>query len=77
MPVMDGYESARLIREYEKLNPLKKPATIIAVSANSDKNNIAKLNEAGINFFINKPFNVDKFSVLLSNLDPSTQLNPS
>ncbi len=77
MPVMDGYESARLIREYEKLNPLKKPATIIAVSANSDKNNIAKLNEAGINFFINKPFNVDKFSVLLSNLDPSTQLNPA
>jgi len=71
MPVMDGYESSRLIREYEKLNPLKKPATIIAVSANSDKNNLSKLNESGINFFINKPFNIDKFSVLLSNLDPS------
>jgi len=71
MPVMDGYESSRLIREYEKLNPLKKPATIIAVSANSDKDNLSKLNESGINFFINKPFNIDKFSVLLSNLDPS------
>jgi len=71
MPVMDGYESSRLIREYEKLNPLKKPATIIAVSANSDKNNLSKLNESGIDFFINKPFNIDKFSVLLSNLDPS------
>ncbi|RLD91320.1 MAG: hypothetical protein DRJ09_01405 [Bacteroidetes bacterium] len=71
MPIMDGYESSRLIREYEKINPLKKPATIIAVSANSDKNNLRKLNEAGIDFFINKPFNIDKFSVLLSNLDPS------
>ncbi len=71
MPVMDGYESARLIREYEKINPLKKPATIIAVSANSDKNNLVKLNDAGIDYFINKPFNIDKFSVLLSNLEPS------
>ena len=71
MPVMDGYESARLIREYEKINPLKKPATIIAVSANSDKNDLSKLSDAGIDFFINKPFNIDKFSVLLSNLDSS------
>ncbi len=68
MPVMDGYESSRLIREFESLNPLKKPATIVAVSANSDKNNLSKLNEAGIDYFINKPFNMEKFSILLSSL---------
>lgn len=69
MPVMDGYESARLIREYENINPLIKPATIIAVSANSGKNNQNKLKEAGIDFFINKPFNIDQFSILLGNMD--------
>ena len=69
MPVMNGFESARLIREFEKLSPLKKPATIIAVSANSDMNNKDLLNEAGIDYFISKPFKIDKFSTLLSNIE--------
>jgi signal transduction histidine kinase len=69
MPVMDGYESSRKIREYEKLNPLKKPVTIVAVSANSDKNNRPRLNEAGIDYFINKPFNIEKFSMLLNDME--------
>lgn len=69
MPVMNGFESARLIREYEKINPLKKPSTIIAVSANSDMNNKDMLNEAGIDYFISKPFKIDKFSMLLGNIE--------
>ena len=69
MPVMNGFESAKLIREYEKLNPLKKNSTIIAVSANSDMNNKDLLNDAGIDYFISKPFKIDKFSVLLSSIE--------
>jgi len=69
MPVMDGFESARLIREFENLSPLKKTSTIIAVSANSDMNNKDLLNNAGINYFISKPFNIDKFSILLNNIE--------
>ena len=69
MPVMNGFESARLIREFEKLNPLKKACTIIAVSANSDMNNKDLLNDAGIDYFISKPFKIDKFSMLLSNIE--------
>jgi len=66
MPVMNGFESARMMRESEKLNPLKKPTTIIAVSANSVTNNIESLKEAGINYFISKPFNIDKFSTIIN-----------
>ncbi|NPV86886.1 MAG: response regulator [Anaerolineae bacterium] len=55
MPKMDGYEAARLIREYEKQNTL--PMTpIIAVTAHALPSEKRKTRRMGMNDHISKPF---------------------
>jgi PAS domain S-box-containing protein len=54
MPVMDGYEATRLIRELPEDKYKRIP--IIAVSASPMLNVLDKLAEAGINDYITKPF---------------------
>lgn len=54
MPIMDGYTSTSLIRDYEKQNNLP-PTTIIALTAFSFKEDLDKAIEAGCNFTLMKP----------------------
>ncbi len=54
MPVMDGYEASRQIREQNPTIP------IIALTANLKKDIETKLNEVGINDIITKPFLPDE-----------------
>lgn len=55
MPKVDGYEAARLIREYEKQNTL--PMTpIIAVTAHALPSEKRKTRRMGMNDHISKPF---------------------
>lgn len=64
MPVMDGYEASKKIREHEVKNQLK-PAAIIALTAHAFKEYKLKTEQAGMNYFMTKPINIDKLKKLL------------
>ena len=51
MPVMDGYEASKRIRN------LRKSVPIIGVSAYAMQDDMDKAINSGFNFFITKPFN--------------------
>jgi PAS domain S-box-containing protein len=55
MPVMDGYEATRKIREYEKKLAAGKKAVIIAVTASAVKGEEEKCLQAGMDRFMSKP----------------------
>ena len=52
MPILDGYEAAKVIRETDKTIP------IIAVTASAMKEDVAKSKESGMNDHLNKPIEV-------------------
>ena len=54
MPVMDGFSSAKIIREYEKKMNLN-PIPIIALTASAFKESLQKSVEYGFNDYITKP----------------------
>jgi len=54
MPIMDGYEATKLIRQKDKEIP------IIAITANAMKEDIEKTKRYGMNTHINKPINVEE-----------------
>jgi len=68
MPVMDGIQATRLIREYESYNDHKK-TQIIAVTAFSRDGEQQKLLDAGIDQYLGKPFKSAELLSLLDNLD--------
>jgi CheY-like chemotaxis protein len=64
MPVMDGIQATKLIREKEKIKKTNIP--IIAVSANLLVEEETKVIEAGMNDFIPKPINEAQLITTLS-----------
>ena len=54
MPIMDGLEAARRMRDYEQQNS-KEPIKIIAMTANAVKNEVEKAMKYGMNDYISKP----------------------
>ncbi|MEX2336512.1 MAG: response regulator [Fulvivirga sp.] len=68
MPVMDGYEATRHIRETFK-HP-KKQIPIIALTANAIKGDNEKCLEVGMNDYLYKPFQPDDLLKLLSKYAP-------
>jgi len=54
MPVMDGYEATKVIRQIDKNIP------IIAITANAMKEDIKKSAKSGMNSHINKPIEVEE-----------------
>jgi CheY-like chemotaxis protein len=69
MPVMDGFEAIRSIREHE-LSMLQDDAhpqahqLIIAMSANSDEGTVQEALHEGADYFMVKPFHIDSFQKL-------------
>jgi len=64
MPIMDGYEATKIIREIDEHIP------IIALTANAMKEDIKKTALYGMNSHINKPIDVNKlFNTLLKYID--------
>jgi CheY-like chemotaxis protein len=71
MPVMDGLECTRRIREMESSRLPEEHADpdgvdthnefIVGVSANSDHDTVIQAYEAGVDLFISKPFTMDSF----------------
>ncbi len=68
MPVMDGFESTRLIREYEKKKGFKKQVNIIAMTANAMKEDRERCLSAGMDHYISKPFKASELSKLLDDI---------
>lgn len=64
MPVMDGYEAAKTIRELDRSDVKTLP--IIAVSANAFEEDVQKSLEAGMNEHISKPINKARMEELIA-----------
>jgi putative two-component system response regulator len=63
MPVMDGYEATKLIKEDENLSAIP----LIVISALSDKSAIIKALELGADDYITKPFDITDFKLRVKN----------
>jgi len=69
MPVMDGFEATRMIRETNQTIP------IIAVTANALSTDRAKCELAGMNDYLVKPFNRQQLTDILSRWLPLSKQN--
>lgn len=65
MPVMDGYEATREIRDYEAQQNIQKPIRIIAMTANAEKGEMDKCVEIGMCDYLGKPFNLQALEKVL------------
>lgn len=71
MPVMDGYETIKKIREKEKFRKLY----VCALSANAFQDDIDKMLEAGCDSYLTKPFSIDDLYRIVSNYLQEKDLN--
>ncbi len=65
MPVMDGYDAARVIRDSSS-KVIKHDVPIIALTANAMKEDREKCRAAGMDDFLPKPFDPDELDALIS-----------
>jgi CheY-like chemotaxis protein len=65
MPVMDGYQATRRIREYETLAQLPR-VPIIAVTANALEGDYERVKAAGMDDYLAKPIRLPDLRELLS-----------
>jgi CheY-like chemotaxis protein len=68
MPVMDGYEATRKIREFKSINSLP----IVAVTADSTEGLLEKCAEVGCNEYITKPIKKEVIEQILKKYLPKT-----
>lgn len=61
MPIMDGYAATSIIREYQKYDNLP----IVAMTANMTESDMNKMKSLGMQDFIGKPVNVERFYGML------------
>lgn len=64
MPVMDGMQATRLIREYERRQG-KSPTPILALTAHATAEELAPCLDAGMNGYLTKPFKPEALADLL------------
>jgi signal transduction histidine kinase/CheY-like chemotaxis protein len=72
MPIMDGYEATEIIRrlEIEKNEQLGRDShtPIIAMTANAMKEDVEKAYQVGMNAYLAKPFNSEKFLTVINEI---------
>ena len=64
MPVMNGYEATKVIRESD--HPVAKTIPIIAQTANAFQEDIKKAKDVGMNAHISKPIDEENLLKILS-----------
>lgn len=67
---MDGYESSKKIREFERLNKLPQ-VKICAFTADTSESNATKCFEHGMNLFLAKPASSKEVGAILQGLNDS------
>lgn len=68
MPVMDGIESAKQMREFENQNELsQRRSVILGISANSEESIVISAKNAGMNAFLTKPFRIQNLIEVYEN----------
>jgi signal transduction histidine kinase/CheY-like chemotaxis protein len=67
MPLLDGYDATRLIREYEHSISLE-PVPIIALTAHANTDQLEKVNQAGMNDLLTKPIRQLKLNSTIQNV---------
>ncbi|MDC0598367.1 ATP-binding protein [Gammaproteobacteria bacterium] len=72
MPVMDGYEACREIRNVEKTKKIKR-TPIVALTANAISGDRKRAIEAGMDDYLEKPFNFEQFYRVLQSASDYTQ----
>ena len=70
IPVLDGFETTKKIRQIEG-NLRRIP--IIAISANATKEFIPKALEAGVDEYLFKPFDIDRLLTIIQRYKEATQ----
>jgi two-component system, sensor histidine kinase and response regulator len=76
MPVMDGFQATRKIREVEKEFNVTDPILICALTANAGEDDRKKCLESGMNDFISKPIKREAIEEMLGRwLKKTIQLN--
>lgn len=72
MPVLDGVESSKKIRDYEEENDVHEPVKIVALTANALKEEVNSYLEAGMDGVITKPFKPKDITELFNKFSNST-----
>ena len=67
MPVMNGIDATKQIREIEQIHQVQQPVRIIALTANALKEDVEACLQAGMDAFLGKPFDLND---LLEAIDP-------
>lgn len=75
MPIMDGFEATRRIKEEGKAMGIWIP--IIALTAHTEKEEMKKISEAGMDYYIPKPINAANLLTAIHYLDKSQEENKS
>jgi CheY-like chemotaxis protein len=68
MPVMDGFEATKEIRNLESMDTTLGHIPIIAFTANTINNDREKCVKGGMDDILQKPFDINKFREILSSL---------
>ena len=68
MPIMDGLEATRQIREFEKISKISLPNFIVALSATEVMENREVCIQAGMDEFIEKPIKETVLRELISRI---------
>jgi osomolarity two-component system sensor histidine kinase NIK1 len=71
LPEMNGYEITIEIRKFEKLNEIKNPVAIIALTANTYENDKEKCLSVGMNEYLSKPFSAQQLLNTIEKYIPS------
>lgn len=68
MPIMDGYEATRKVREHERQGDLIGHVPIIAVSANARSEQVSRAVACGMDDAISKPFRISELTTKIERL---------
>jgi len=76
MPILDGFDATRAIREKERLLAIKRRIPIVAVTANAIEGDRELCASAGMDDYVTKPLNVEElFRVVSSCLSKAAKAN--
>lgn len=68
MPIMDGMEATKMIRQHEQENPAIRKVSIVALTANALKGEREKMIELGMDEYLSKPFKPNELLSILTSL---------